>query len=192
MITFQEAISETKALYEEAKKLHGDDLIVAFNKNKNEFWADVHKWDLETLIASAAKKPRVFDILVLAISKKIEEEKPLCNASREWLIKYLRGEVERPTETAGRKDTFGRDSFIVYAIQRLNNQGMPVNPRTPAASTSACEVLGKVIKPVISDKTITNIWNNRPKDYVFGEINWEQELNLFSKALIYKRLQKQN
>tara|TARA_R100000544_G_C2226451_1_gene61076 strand:- start:2560 stop:3114 length:555 start_codon:yes stop_codon:yes gene_type:complete len=184
MITFQEAISETKALYEEAKKLHGDDLIVAFNKNKNEFWADVHKWDLETLIASAATKPRVFDILVLAISKKIEEEKPLCNASREWLVKYLRGEVERPTETAGRKDTFGRDSFIVYAIQRLNNQGMPVNPRTPAASTSACEVLGKVIKPVISDKTITNIWNNRPKDYVFGEINWEQELNLFSKVLI--------
>ena len=74
MITFQEAVSQTKALYEEAKRLHGDDLIMAFNKNKNEFWADVHKWDLETLIASAATKPRVFDILVLAISKKIEEK----------------------------------------------------------------------------------------------------------------------
>ena len=179
MITFQEAVSQTKALYEEAKKLHGDDLIVAFNKNKNEFSADVHKWDLETLIASAATKPRVFDILVLAISKKIEEEKPLCNASREWLIKYLRGEVERPTEIAGRKDTFGRDSFIVYAIQRLNNQGMPVNPRTPAASTSASEVLVEVIKPFVSDRTITNIWNNRPKNYVFGKIDWEQELRSF-------------
>ena len=179
MITFQEAVSETEALYEEAKRLHGDDLIVAFNENKKEFWSDVHKWDLAALINSASADANVFDTLVSAISKKIEEEKPLCTTSREWLVKFLRGETKRPTEIAGRKDTFGRDSFIVYAIQRLNNQGMPVNPRTPAASTSACEVLVEVIKPFVSDRTITNIWNNRPKDYVFGKIDWEQELRSF-------------
>ena len=182
MITFQEAVSETEALYEEAKRLHGDDLIVAFNENKKEFWSDVHKWDLAALINSASADANVFDTLVSAISKKIEEEKPLCTTSREWLVKFLRGETKRPTEIAGRKDTFGRDSFIVYAIQRLNNQGMPVNPRSPAASTSACEVLGEVIKPFVSGRTITNIWNNRPKDYVFGEINWEQELRNFIKS----------
>ena len=179
MITFQEAVSQTKALYEGAKKLYGDDLNMAFNENKKEFWSNQHKGNLAALINSAAADANVFDILVFAISKKIEEGKPLCTASREWLIKYLRGEVERPTEIAGRKDTFGRDSFIVYAIQRLNNQGMPVNPRTPAASTSASEVLVEVIKPFVSDRTITNIWNNRPKDYVFGKIDWEQELRSF-------------
>ena len=179
MITFQEAVSQTKALYEEAKRLHGDDLIMAFNENKKAFWSDVHKWDLAALIDSAAIDAKVFDILLLAISKKIEEGKPLCTASQEWLIKYLRGEVKRPTEIAGRKDTFGRDSFIVNAIERLKNQGMPVNPRTPVASTSACEVLAQVIEPFVGDRTITNIWNNRPKNYVFGKIDWEQELRSF-------------
>ena len=182
MITFQEAVSETKALYEEAKRLHGDELNVAFSENKKEFWADVHKWDLETLIDSAATDARIFDILMQAISKILEEEKPLCASSRKWLVKFFRGEVERPKEIAGRKDTFGRDSFIVYAIQRLNNQGMPINPRRPAAGTSACEVLVQVIKPSVSDRTITNIWNDRPRDYVFGKIHWEQNLYLFSKT----------
>ena len=184
MITFQEAVSQTKALYEEAKRLHGDDLIMAFNENKKAFWSDVHKWDLAALIDSAAIDAKVFDILLLAISKKIEEGKPLCTASQEWLIKYLRGEVERPTEIAGRKDTFGRDSFIIYSIQRLKNQGMPVNPRKPISGTSACEVSVQVIEPFVSDRTITNIWNKRPKGNVFGEIYWEQELHILSKSLI--------
>ncbi len=70
MITFQEAVSQTKALYEEAKRLHGDDLIMAFNEIKKTFWSDVHKWDLAALIDSAAIDAKVFDILLLAISKK--------------------------------------------------------------------------------------------------------------------------
>ena len=125
MTTFQKAVSETKALYEEAKRLHGDDLNAAFNENKKEFWADVHKWDLETLIERSVSDAEIFDILIRSISKKLEEQKLLCALSRDWLVKFLRGEVERPKEIAGRKDTFGRDSFIVYAIQRLKNQGMP-------------------------------------------------------------------
>ena len=182
MTTFQKAVSETKALYEEAKRLHGDDLNAAFNENKKEFWADVHKWDLETLIDSAAADARIFDILMQAISKILEEEKPLCTSSRMWLVKFLRGEVERPTEIAGRKDTFGRDSFIVYAIQRLKNQGMPVNLGKPVAGTSASEVLAQVI-PYVTERTINNIWNDRPKGYIFGRIDWEQDLCLFSKTL---------
>jgi hypothetical protein len=59
---------------------------------------------------------------------------------------------------------------------------MPVNPRKPISGTSACEVLVEVIKPFVSDRTITNIWNNRPKDYVFGKIDWEQELRSFVKS----------
>ena len=187
MTTFQKAVSETKALYEEAKRLHGDDLNAAFNENKKEFWADVHKWDLETLIDSAAADARIFDILMQAISKILEEEKPLCTSSRKWLVRFLRGEVERPKEIAGRKDTFGRDSFIVYAIQRLKNQGMPVSPRTPAAGTSACEVLAQVINPFVSEKTVNNIWNDRPKDYIFGRIDWEQDLGLFGKTLSWQK-----
>ena len=183
MITFQEAVRETKALYEEAKRLHGDELNAAFNENKKEFWADVHKWELGALIERSASNAQTFDITKIAISKIIEAEKPLCASSRKWLLRFLRGEVERPTEIAGRKDTFGRDSFIIYAIQRLNNQGMPINPRRPAAGTSACEVLVQVIKPLVSDRTITNIWNDRPKGYVFGNIHWEQDLYLFSKTL---------
>ena len=70
MITFQEAVSETKALYEEAKRLHGDDLIVAFNENKKEFWSDVHKWDLAALIDSAAADAKVFDILSISHFKE--------------------------------------------------------------------------------------------------------------------------
>ena len=182
MITFQEAVSETEALYEEAKRLHGDELNVAFNENKKEFWADVHKWDLETLIDSAATDARIFDILMRAISKILEDEKPLRTSSRKWLVKFLRGEVKRPKEIAGRKDTFGRDSFIVYAIQRLKNQGMPANLGRPAAGTSASEVLAQVV-PYVTERTINNIWNDRPKGYVFGKIHWEQELHLFSKTL---------
>ena len=182
MTTFQKAVSETKALYEEAKRLHGDDLNAAFNENKKEFWADVHKWDLETLIDSAAVDARIFDILMQAISKILEEEKPLCTSSRKWLVKFIRGEVERPKEIAGRKDTFGRDSFIVYAIQRLKNQGMPANLRKPVAGTSASEVLAQVI-PSVSERTINNIWNDRPKGYTFGRIDWEQDLYLLSKTL---------
>ena len=127
MTTFQKAVSETKALYEEAKRLHGDELNAAFNENKKEFWADVHKWDLETLIERSVSDAEIFDILVRSISKKLEEQKLLCALTRDWLVKFLRGEVKRPKEIAGRKDTFGRDSFIVYAIQRLKNQGMPVS-----------------------------------------------------------------
>ena len=182
MTTFQKAVIETKALYEEAKRLHGDDLNVAFNENKKEFWADVRKWDLETLIDSAAADARIFDILMQAISKILEEEKPLCTSSRKWLVKFIRGEVERPKEIAGRKDTFGRDSFIVYAIQRLKNQGMPVNLGKPVAGTSASEVLAQVI-PYVTERTINNIWNDRPKGYIFGRIDWEQDLCLFSKTL---------
>ena len=183
MITFQEAVSETKILYEEAKRLHGDELNAAFNENKKEFWADVHKWDLETLIERSVSDAEIFDILIRSISKILEEQKLLCALSRDWLVKFLRGEVERPKEIAGRKDIFGRDSFIVYAIQRLKNQGMPVSSRTPAAGTSACEVLVQVIKPLVSDRTITNIWNDRPNGYAFGKIHWEQDLHLFSKTL---------
>ena len=183
MITFQEAVRETKALYDEAKRLHGDELNAAFDENKKEFWEDVHKWELGALIERSASNAQTFDITKIAISKIIEAEKPLCASSRKWLLRFLRGEVERPTEIAGRKDTFGRDSFIIYAIQRLNNQGMPINPRRPAAGTSACEFLVQVIKPLVSDRTITNIWNDRPKGYVFGNIHWEQDLYLFSKTL---------
>ena len=35
----------------------------------------------------------------------------------------------------------------------------------------------------VKDRTITNIWNERPKSYVFGKIHWEQEPHLFSKKL---------
>ena len=122
-----------------------------------------------------------------AISKILEEEKPLCTSSRKWLVKFIRGEVERPKEIAGRKDNFGRDSFIVYAIQRLKNQGMPVSPKTPAAGTSACEVLAQVINPFVSEKTVNNIWNDRPKDYIFGRIDWEQDLGLFGKTLSWQK-----
>ena len=183
MITFEEAIGQTIILYEEAKRLYGDDLNGAFEQSRKEFWGDVHKWELGALIERPASNARTFDITKIAISKIIEAEKPLCASSRKWLVRFLRGEVERPTEIAGRKDTFGRDSFIVYAIQRLNNQGMPINPRRPAAGTSACEVLVQVIKPLVSDRTITNIWNDRPRAYVFGKIHWEQNLYLFSKTI---------
>ena len=182
MTTFQKAVSETKALYEEAKRLHGDELNAAFNENKKEFWADVHKWDLETLIERSVSDVEIFDILIRSISKKLEEQKLLCALSRDWLVKFLRGEVERPKEIAGRKDTFGRDSFIVYAIQRLKNQGMPANLGKPVAGTSASEVLAQVI-PSVSERTINNIWNDRPKGYTFGRIDWEQDLYLFSKTL---------
>ena len=33
MITFQEAVEQTKVLYEQAKELYGDDLNAAFNQN---------------------------------------------------------------------------------------------------------------------------------------------------------------
>ena len=97
MITFQEAVRETKALYEEAKRLHGDELNAAFNENKKEFWADVHKWELGALIERSASNAQTFDITKIAISKIIEAEKPLCASSRKWLLRFLRGEVERPT-----------------------------------------------------------------------------------------------
>ena len=182
MTTFQKAVSETKALYEEAKRLHGDDLNAAFNENKKEFWADVHKWDLETLIERSVSDVEIFDILIRSISKKLEEQKLLCALSRDWLVKFLRGEVERPKAIAGRKDTLGRDSFIVFAIQRLKNQGMPANLGKPAVGTSACEVLAQVI-PYVTERTINNIWNDRPKGYTFGRIDWEQDLYLLSKTL---------
>ena len=176
MTTFQKAVSETKALYEEAKRLHGDDLNGAFEQSRKEFWGDVHKWELGALIERSASNAQTFDITKIAISKILEEEKPLCTSSRKWLVRFLRGEVERPKEIAGRKDTFGRDSFIVYAIQRLKNQGMPVNLGKPAAGTSASEVLAQVI-PYVTERTINNIWNDRPKGYVFGRIDWEQDLS---------------
>ena len=138
---------------------------------------------METLIERSVSDAEIFDILIRSISKKLEEQKLLCALSRDWLVKFLRGEVERPKAIAGRKDTLGRDSFIVYAIQRLKNQGMPVSPRTPAAGTSACEVLAQVIKPFMSEKTINNIWNDRPKGYVFGKVHWEQDLNSFYRKL---------
>ena len=177
MITFQEAVEQTQALYDQAKKLYGDDLNAAFNQNKKDFWADVHKWDLETLIERSVSDSEIFDILIRSISKILEEQKPLCVLSRDWLIKFLKNEIERPSEIAGRSDAIGRDSFIVYAIQQLKNRGMPVNPRTPAASTSACEVLVQVIYPNLSNKRMTNIWNERPKNYTFGKIHWGQELS---------------
>jgi len=182
MTTFQKAVSETKALYEEAKRLHGDELNAAFNENKKEFWADVHKWDLETLIERSVSDVEIFDILIRSISKKLEEQKLLCALSRDWLVKFLRGEVERPKAIAGRKDTLGRDSFIVFAIQRLKNQGMPANLGKPAVGTSACEVLAQVI-PYVTERTINNIWNDRPKGYTFGRIDWEQDLYFLSKTL---------
>jgi len=177
MITFQEAIEQTQALYDQAKKLYGDDLNAAFNQNKKDFWADVHKWDLETLIERSVSDAEIFDILIRSISKILEEQKPLCALSRDWLIKFLKNEIERPSEIAGRSDAIGRDSFIVYAIQQLKNQGMPVNPRRPAASTSACEVLVQVIRPILSNKRMTNIWNEQSKNYTFGKIHWGQELS---------------
>ncbi len=182
MTTFQKAVSETKALYEEAKRLHGDDLNGAFEQSRKEFWGDVHKWELGALIERSASNAQTFDITKIAISKILEEEKPLCTSSRKWLVKFIRGEVERPKEIAGRKDTFGRDSFIVYAIQRLKNQGMPANLGKPVAGTSASEVLAQVI-PSVSERTINNIWNDRPKGYTFGRIDWEQDLYLLSKTL---------
>ena len=182
MTTFQKAVIETKALYEEAKKLHGDELNAAFSENKKEFWADIHKWDLETLIERSVSDAEIFDILIRSISKKLEEQKLLCALSRDWLVKFLRGEVERPKAIAGRKDTLGRDSFIVFAIQRLKTQGMPANLGKPAVGTSACEVLAQVI-PYVTERTINNIWNDRPKGYTFGRIDWEQDLYLLSKTL---------
>ena len=182
MITFEEATEQTKALYEKAKKLYGDDLNAAFNQNKEDFWADVHKWDLETLIERSVSNADIFDILIRSISTTLEEQKLLGALSRDWLVKFLRGEVERPKAIAGRKDTLGRDSFIVYAIQRLKNQGMPVNLGKPAAGTSASEVLAQVI-PYVTERTINNIWNDRPKGYTFGRIDWEQDLYLLSKTL---------
>mgnify|MGYP005648532983 CR=1 FL=1 len=74
MITFQEAVEQTQALYDQAKKLYGDELNVAFNENKKEFWADVHKWDLEFLIDRSDSNARDFDVLMQAISKILEEE----------------------------------------------------------------------------------------------------------------------
>jgi hypothetical protein len=181
MITFDEALGQITILYEEAKRLHGNDLNEAFEKNRKEFWGDVRQWDLDAFIESSDLNAQTFDITKKAVAKILEQKQTLSDFSTEWLIKFLRDEIERPPESAGRKGTLGRDSFIVYAIQLLKDQGMPANPRMPAAGNSACEVLAQVITPVVSQRTITNIWNERPKTYIFGKIHWESDLNHLSR-----------
>jgi len=186
MITFDQAIAQITILYDEAKTLYGENLNEAFERNRIEFWGDVHKRDLDSFIKRSELNSKNFDIIKLAIASRLEQEQMLSRSSKDWLIKVLRGEIERPSESAGRKDTLGRDSFIIYAIQFLKDQGMPVNPRTPVAGTSACEVLAKVIKPLISARSITNIWNDRNKSYIFGKIHWEAELNHLRARLLEK------
>ena len=183
MITFDQAIAQITILYDEAKTLHGENLNEAFEKNRIEFWGDVHKWDLDAFIERSELNSKNFDIMKLAIANLLEREQMLSASSKDWLIKVLRGEIERPSESAGRKNTLGRDSFIIYAIQFLNDQGMPVNPRTPLSGTSACEVLAQVIKPLISVRTITNIWNERSSGFLFGGIPWNRELARVIEAL---------
>ena len=189
MITFQEAVGQTKALYEEAKRLYGDDLNEALRESRTQFWTKTNKYGLDWTIERLDGDAFTFETVKLAIAIRLEKKLPLSKFTQDWLIKFLRGEVEKPPEIAGRKDTFGRDSFIIYAISQLKSQGIPVNPRSPPINTSACEALAEVIKEEnLSLRRITNIWNDRPSYYLFGKIHWESELYLFRQTLVKQKL----
>jgi len=189
MITFQEAVEQTKALYCEAKRLYGDDLNDAFQENRIEFWAMTHQYDLDLTIESLDEDLFTFETVKRAIALRLKKNLPLSKITRDWLIKLISGEIEKPKKIAGRRNAFGRNSFIIYAIQRLKSQGMIVNPRLTSAMPSACEVIAEVVKAEdLSLRRITNIWNERPKSYSFGQISWHVELNIFSQTLMEREI----
>lgn len=189
MITFQEAVEQTKALYCEAKRLYGDDLNDAFQENRIEFWAMTHQHNLDWIIEGLAKAPFTFEMVKRAIALRLKKNLPLSKITTDWLIKLISGEIEKPKKIAGRRNAFGRNSFIIYAIQRLKSQGMIVNPRLTSAMPSACEVIAEVVKAEdLSLRRITNIWNERSNDFTFGQIYWDIELNIFSQTLMEREI----
>ena len=172
---FEEAVIEISLLYEKAKELLGDDLSEVWRHGVIDFWADVHKSNIDGLIDDATMDVKRFEIIAKSIAKLIENDVPLTEKAKLWLVGLLNGEISKPDSKAGRKTTTGRDSFIVFAINKLRSQGMSVYPKTPPDFTSACEVVHVVFKSSnLSLKTIENIWSNKPRDYVFGKIDWTE------------------
>ena len=174
---FEEAVIEISLLYEKAKETLGDDLSEVWRQGVIDFWADVHKWDIDWLIDDATVDAGRFEIVAKSIAKLIENDAHLTEKTRLWLVGLLNGEISKPDSKAGRKTTTGRDSFIVFAINKLRSEGMPIYPKTPPDFTSACEVVHVVFKSSnLSLKTIENIWSNKPRDHVFGRIEWAEIL----------------
>ena len=164
-------------LYKKAKELLGDDLSEVWRHGVIDFWADVHKSNIDGLIDDATMDVKRFEIIAKSIAKLIENDVPLTEKAKLWLVGLLNGEISKPDSKAGRKTTTGRDSFIVFAINKLRSEGMPIYPKTPPDFTSACEVVHVVFKSSnLSLKTIENIWSNKPRDHVFGRIEWAEIL----------------
>ena len=174
---FEEAVIEISLLYKKAKELLGDDLSEVWRHGVIDFWADVHKSNIDGLIDDATMDVKRFEIIAKSIAKLIENDVPLTEKAKLWLVGLLNGEISKPDSKAGRKTTTGRDSFIVFAINKLRSEGMPIYPKTPPDFTSACEVVHVVFKSSnLSLKTIENIWSNKPRDHVFGRIEWAEIL----------------
>jgi hypothetical protein len=112
---FEEAVIEISLLYEKAKETLGDDLSEVWRHGVIDFWADVHKWDIDWLIDDATVDARRFEIIAKSIAKLIENDVPLTEKAKLWLVGLLNGEISKPDSKEGRNTTTGRDSFGGYA-----------------------------------------------------------------------------
>ena len=126
---FEEAVIEISLLYKKAKELLGDDLSEVWRHGVIDFWADVHKSNIDGLIDDATMDVKRFEIIAKSIAKLIENDAHLTEKTRLWLVGLLNGEISKPDSKAGRKTTTGRDSFIVFAINKLRSEGMPIYPK---------------------------------------------------------------
>jgi hypothetical protein len=87
---FEKAVIEISLLYKKAKELLGDDLSEVWRHGMIDFWADVHKWDIDWLIHDATVDAPRFEIIAKTIAKLIENDVPLTEKAKLWLVDLLK------------------------------------------------------------------------------------------------------
>lgn len=101
---------------------------------------------LGKLQAWAVSDATAFDIVRGTVANILDRGEELPLEARDWLVKYLRGEVIRPNEKRGRKSEFRMHLLIFKVVKSLVNEGMNMTRNPGSPSTSACDAVARALK----------------------------------------------
>ena len=97
------------------------------------------------LIEKSKTSPEAFDSLRYAIAVYILDEKPLPDALREWLVRFLQGKIATPVRQRGRKSSSMMQIHIMWAVQAVVEKGFSATRNDTSDPQSACDIVASAL-----------------------------------------------
>ena len=137
-----------------------------FNAEKAlNFWDEI----VNSLIVRSTTDPDMFRTVLISIALIFENDAELHPYLREWLIKYLRGEIVAPRRPNGRTQSEGLHNLIAHAVADLVDAGMNPTRNDESPPLSACDAVATALAELslspITFAGVKKIWLRWDKSF---------------------------